>query len=128
MTSLTPGDDYLDANSRTIPRRADQYPISLSDGVADALELPRDVKSCGLYNFGTEPVLFNASYNDGNTDSPGDLTGSAGPYRLTIPAASGNTPGYFPLIQQTEFNTLHMLSDAAATVVAYPGGGQDNDL
>jgi len=127
--SLTPDDDYIPADARTVPQIDEEFSIDFEEPDTGSKLLPNDVKTA-LFEAVDGDFLFNVSYFDGTNEDPGDLTGDGASGRVHQ-LKSGAT---YRAIQNTEFNKYHgectALADGAtlAQLKCWPGAGKPNNL
>jgi hypothetical protein len=119
MTNQTPTDNYHEAEERQVPQQMTRKTITLAGTGAGSVALGRDVKTCTVYC--TDAVYLNVSYDDGATDSPGDLVTAASNEKVLRHPGGGS----FVIAQNTEFNKVFAKGVASSTdtIEIYPGGG-----
>ncbi len=127
--SLTPDDDYIPADARTVPQIDEEFSIDFEEPGTGSELLPNDVKTATFEAVGGD-FLFNISYTDGNNEEPGDLTANGAGGRVHQ-LKSGAT---YKAVQNTEFNKYYgectALDDGVtlAQLKCYPGAGKPNNL
>lgn len=126
MTSITPADNYLPASELDVPREHRRYTCDMGGGTEKSFRLPLDVKVCDIQNGSNQDLTFYVSYYDGTTDSLSNLHTAGTSSRLETVAAGASRP----IVQQSEFNSLHFKAGSAATglVTLRPGAGIENGL
>jgi hypothetical protein len=115
----TPGDNSAPAQNRIIPQEMKMYTLSVIAAETYSVDLGVDVKTASIVCDGAD-TEFNVSYDDGSTDSPGDLVTAGSDARVLL-GFNGQTVN---VLQNTEFNQVYAKTGSgSATCYIYPGGG-----
>jgi len=115
----TPGDNSAPALNRTVPQEMKMYQISAIAAETYSVDLGVDAKTAAIVCDGADTEL-NVSYDDGSTDSPGDLVTTGTDARVLM-AFDGQT---LSVLQNTEFNQVYAKTGSgSATCYIFPGGG-----
>jgi len=124
--TATPSDDYISASERDVPGIHRCYTCDLGGGTEEIFRLPLDVKVCDVQNDTDKTLTFFVSFYDGTTDTPSGLHTAGTSSRIETVAAGASRP----IVQNTEFNSIHFKAGSAATglVTLRPGAGQTNEL
>lgn len=120
MTNLTPSDNYHGAEDRQVPQQMTRKTITLAGTSAGSVSLGRDVKTATIIC--SDAMYINVSYNDGATDSPGDLITAGTDDRVLYHPGNG---GALIVAQNTEFNKVFAkgVTSSTDTIHIYAGGG-----
>lgn len=115
----TPGDNSTPAENRTVPREMKMYQLSAIAAETYSVDMGVDAKTAAIVCDGADTEL-NVSYDDGSTDSPGDLV-TAGTDARVLRAFDGQG---LNILQNVEFNQVHAKTvSGSATCYIFPGGG-----
>ena len=127
-TNLTPQDNSIPALSRLAPQVMTQYTISVNND-EEAVQLYTDVKSATLLADGACTVYL--SYFDGTNDYLDSQTATAATEASATAAKrlfnlEAGVP--FTVLQEREFNRVHLITTGNHSLLIYPGYGQANGL
>jgi hypothetical protein len=127
-TNLTPQDNSIPALARLAPQVMTQYTLAVDTDEA-AVQLYTDVKSATLLADGACTVYL--SYFDGDNDYLDSQTATAATEASATAAKrlfnlESGTP--FTVLQEREFNRVHLITTGNHSLLIYPGYGQANGL
>lgn len=125
-TNLTPSDNATPALARLAPQVMQQYSVNVNTE-EKAVQLYTDVKSATLLADADCTVYlsyFNGAndYLDSQTPTAATEANATAAKRLFNLAA--DTP--FTVLQEREFNRVHLITTGDHTLLIYPGYGQAN--